>query len=402
MNENLYTTNDANFWKIVFSLSFASFFVFGAIFLVHPLMPIFVERFNVSVSSTSLTLTLTIIGLIIGVLGHGFWSDRIGRTIFIKLSIAGSVIPFLIVPLFDSFHLMLILRFFQGITLAAFPATALAYMSEEISRASIGLATALYIGSNALGGMTGRFVTGFIVEQNSWQLTFYVWATVGIIALFLLLLLLPNSRFFTPIYIPVREDINAYINHLQNPSLLILFIMGVVLQLSFTGMWTYLSFYLVGDPFSLSLKIVSFFYLAYGLGIVGSSFANMLTEKLPLDLVRIFGIIVMSIGVFLTLKKSLFFIIVGLSFACLGFFAAHSLTATAVNVIATHHKGTASSLYLATYYVGTSMGSTVMAPVWDYFQWFGVIIVAGVLPLIYMVIQILFTRRRSKVSQKVG
>src|SRR5690625_4742821 len=303
LREQTYTIKDLYFWKIVLSLFLASFFVFAALYLVHPLMPVFIEEFGVSVSSSSLTLSLAIIGLIIGLLVHGFLSDRIGRTIFIKLSLFCSIIPFLIIPLFDSFSMLLILRFLQGIALAGLPAAALAYIGEEIATRGIGLATALYIGSNALGGMMGRFVTGFIVEQYSWQLTFYLWAGIGIVILIVMLLLLPKSRFFTPIHIPVKDDIGAYLSHLKNPALILLFFMGIILQLSFTGMWTYLPFHLVDEPFNLPLKMISFFYLAYGLGVVGSSIASMLIERFSLNIVRSVGIIIMSAGILLTLGK---------------------------------------------------------------------------------------------------
>src|SRR5699024_10008526 len=105
------------------------------------------------------------------------------------------------------------------------------------------------------------------------------------------------------------------------------------------------------------------------LGIIGSSIAGMLVARFELNMVRSFGIIMMSIGIILTLGQSISFIAIGLCVTCLGFFTAHSLTATSVNLIATHHKGSASSLYLAAYYVGVSMGSTVFAPIWERYGW---------------------------------
>lgn len=149
MDDNTYTIKDFYFWKIVFSLSLASFFIFASLYAVHPLMTIFTKEFNITVSTSSLSLSITVIGLIIGLIVHGFISDRVGRTIFIKLSLLGSIIPFIIIPLFDSFALLLIFRFIQGTIFAGFLAAALAYIGEEINQKNLGLATALYIGSNA-------------------------------------------------------------------------------------------------------------------------------------------------------------------------------------------------------------------------------------------------------------
>lgn len=118
MAQREYSMRDFYFWRIALSLTLASFFVFAGMYAVQPLFPVFVEEFDISVSASGLSLSLTIIGLIIGLIVLGFWSDRSGRTIFIKLSLAGATIPFLIIPLFDSFMLLLVLRFFQGIALA--------------------------------------------------------------------------------------------------------------------------------------------------------------------------------------------------------------------------------------------------------------------------------------------
>ncbi len=56
-------------------------------------MPIFTQEFDVSVSSSGLSLSLTVLGLIIGLIVIGFISDRGGRTAFIKLSLLGTILP---------------------------------------------------------------------------------------------------------------------------------------------------------------------------------------------------------------------------------------------------------------------------------------------------------------------
>src|SRR5699024_12334839 len=94
------------------------------------------------------------IGLLIVVLRiFVFLSDRLVRTWFIWLSLIGTIIPFLIIPLWDSFVWLMILRLVQGIALAGLPAASLAYLNEEIDSRSVGAATGFYISSNALGGM---------------------------------------------------------------------------------------------------------------------------------------------------------------------------------------------------------------------------------------------------------
>src|SRR5699024_9861370 len=151
-----------------------------------------------------------------------------------------------------------------------------------------------------------------------------------------------------------------------------------------TGMWTYLPFHLLGDPFQLSIGKISFFYFAYSFGMIGAPIAGFLTKKFSMRHVRIFGICLLSLGMATVFISHLTFIIIGLSIICLGFFITHSIAATTVSKTAKHHKGTASSLYLVAYYIGVSIGTTAFAPVWDEFGWTGIILITMVLPIGYL------------------
>ena len=168
-----YTIRDSQFWRIISSLGIGSLFIFSAMYAVQPLLPVFTEEFDIPVSFASLSLSMSTLGLIIGLIVLGFFSDRNGRGLYIKLSLIGSVIPFLLMPLTDSFLVIIILRFIQGFALAGVPAAALAYINEEIHKQFASFATALYISSNALGGMIGRVATGYITEHFSWEVAFY-------------------------------------------------------------------------------------------------------------------------------------------------------------------------------------------------------------------------------------
>lgn len=380
-----YTVKDRAFWRIIISLLLASLFIFANMYAVQPLLPVFVDEFQISVSVSSLAMSLTIIGLIIGLIVLGFFSDRNGRRSYIIYSLLGSAIPFFVIPLTESFTVFLILRFIQGFALAGVPAAALAYISEEIDRKNIGYATALYISSNALGGMIGRVLTGFITDHFSWQTAFYFFAATGLLLFAAVFMLLPKSRNFIPSDLTFRKDIEGFFFHLKNPALLTVFGLGAVLQISFTGVWTYLPFHLQGPPFSMSLQAVSYLFFAYGIGVIGSPIAGRMAERFGLRQVRIYGVVILSAGILLTLSPYLWLIAVGLCISCLGFFTAHSLTAASVGQQATHHKGSASSLYLVSYYIGVASGSSILSPLWTSAGWNGLILFTAILPLIYII-----------------
>ncbi len=379
-----YSIKDRQFWTIVIGLGGASVFVFAAMYSVQPLLPFFTEQFQISVSYASLSMSMTTLSVIIGLIVLGFLSDRHGRVLFIWLSIILTIIPFLFMPFTDSFYVIIVLRFIQGFAIAGVPAAALAYISEEINQQSMGLATALYISCNALGGTIGRLMMGYITERFSWENAFFSLALFGCIVFIIVWLTLPKSQNFTMNNRTIQKDLHGFWLHLKNPNLLILFGLGIILQLSFTGMWSFIPYYLSEPPFLLSLKTISFIFLAYSLGIVGSPIANSLAGKVGINTIRTFGVLLLVSGILLTLSTSLFTIVVGLCIACLGFFTAHALTSATVSRTAIHQKGSASSLYLVSYYIGVASGSTLLSPIWLHFKWQGIVAITVFLPIMYI------------------
>lgn len=398
MEKRTYTVRDREFWKIIASLLLASLFIFANIYAVQPLLPVFVSDFGVSVSTSSLSLSLTIIGLIAGLIILGFFSDRNGRRSYIIWSLLGSALPFFILPFVESFTVFLVLRLIQGFALAGVPAAALAYISEEIDRKNIAYATALYISSNALGGMLGRVLTGFLTDAFSWQLTFFAFGVTGIALFIAVFLLLPPSHHFEPSQLSFSKDIEGFLFHLKNPALLVVFGLGAILQIAFTGVWTYLPFHLEAPPFSMSLQAISYLFFAYGIGVIGSPMAGRAAEAFGLRRVRIIGVFIFSAGVLMTLGTELWMLTVGLCITCLGFFTAHSLTAASVGQQATHHKGSASSLYLVSYYIGVAAGSSLLSPIWTRFGWNVLIILCAAMPAIYVMIVTWYRKRAASIA----
>lgn len=101
---------------------------------------------------------------------------------------------------------------------------------------------------------------------------------------------------------------------------------------------------------------------------------------------RIVGVVILLAGLFLTLAIPISIIAIGLALSCLGLFVSHSIATATVSLTATHHRGSASSLYLIAYYSGVSAGTTLLSPIWENFGWTGIIVFTALTPLIYIVI----------------
>ncbi|PIC86929.1 MFS transporter [Sporosarcina sp. P20a] len=390
------TIRELRFWRIVIGLGIASVLIFAAMYAIQPLLPILTKQFNVSVSTASLAMSVNTIGLIFGLVILGFYSDRMGRSVFVKISVLVTALLFIPMFMTNSFTIILVLRFIQGFAMAGVLAAALAYINEEINERVVSVATALYISFNGTGGMLGRFVTGYLAERWSWELSLQLLTVIGVAVFIFLLVVLPKSIHFEPSVESIKKDMEGFGIHLKNPALLIVFGLGIVLQLSFTGMWTFLPFHLTDSPFSMTLDEVSYIYFAYAFGIIGAPLAGSIASKVGMTPIRFIGVILLAVGCLLTIPTTLPLIIIGYCVICLGFFSAHSLTAASVSKEATHHKGSASSLYLVSYYIGMAAGSTLVTPLWQFAGWTGLAMFSAVVPVVY----VLLIRLRRRVLSK--
>src|SRR5699024_11984311 len=96
----------------------------------------------------------------------------------------------------DSFFIFIVLRLCPAFDQAGLLAASLPKFSENMDRKCVRVAIALYISSNALGGMVGRVLTGYITDHYSWEIAFYFLGVMGLIILVMVFFSLPKSRFF--------------------------------------------------------------------------------------------------------------------------------------------------------------------------------------------------------------
>jgi YNFM family putative membrane transporter len=77
-------------------------------------------------------------------------------------------------------------------------------------------------------------------------------------------------------------------------------------------------------------------------------------------------------GLLMTLFSSLWLIFIGMLLFSAGFFAAHSVASSWIGPRARRARGQASSLYLFSYYLGSSMAGTLGGVFWHNYGWNGV------------------------------
>ncbi len=376
----------AAFRLTTLALGTAGFSTFALLYSIQPLLPVFSRHFRVTEAGASLSLSLTTGLMAVCMLLASTVSESVGRKPVMVASVLSSSALMIISALVPQWWQFLFVRALMGVTLSGLPAVAMAYVAEEIHPRSTGLSMGLYIGGNALGGMAGRLVIGVLADHTGWRMAVLLIGLVSTIGNLVFWRILPPSRNFRPRRFSLESLTSAFLSHLGDPALLMLFAEGFLLMGGFVAIYNYLGYRLLAPPFDLSQAEVGLIFSAYLVGIFSSAWMGNLGNKLGRRHVLWVGFVIMAAGTALTEARSVVLIILGVIVVTFGFFGAHSIASSWVGARARHAKAQASSLYLFFYYLGSSVVGTAGGVFMGHFGWTGVTVMTGTLILIGLVL----------------
>ncbi len=361
------------------ALFFAGFVTFSTLYAFQPLFPNLVAEFDISPAYASLSLSLATFALALTLPISGSLSDAWGRRKLMGVSVILAALLALTSAADVALSSLLTLRLLQGVVLAGVPAVAMAYLNDEINPRDISSAMGLYIAGNACGGMTGRILTAWLTDLFSWRVAV---TGIGMLSLVLALFfwkLLPPSRNFVRRPLHLGQLSASLFEHLRNPGLLCLFFLAFTCMGGFVTLYNYVSFRLLGPEFILSQAQVALIFLAYAFGAGGSSVMGRLTDRYGRSPMLFSALSIMAIGLLLTLLPQLLAVISGIVVFTMGFFSAHAIASAWVGAFAGQSRAQASSLYLFSYYMGSSISGTGGGFFYEVWGWNGVVMLISIL-----------------------
>ncbi|NID14063.1 MFS transporter [Luteibacter yeojuensis] len=369
----------AAFRRTNLALFSSGFATFGLLYCVQPLMPDFSRAFGVDAATSSLSLSLTTGVLAVAMLFAGAISDAWGRKPVMLASLLGSSVLVLLTATVHGWWTLLVLRTLLGVTLAGLPAVAMTYLSEEVHGESLGFAMGLYIGGNAIGGMGGRLISGFAADHGSWRFALALIGMLGLLAAALVAKGLPPSLHFVKRRAHPRALLSSFGSLWKDKGLPWLFAEGFLLMGAFVTIYNYVSFRLLAPPYSLSQSHVGAIFMVYLVGVVGSAWIGSIADRLGRRRVLWATLTIMLAGVILTASTSLWVIVGGIAVLTFGFFGGHSIASSWVGKRAAFARAHASSFYLFSYYMGSSVAGSLGGLAWTHGGWNGVVCYAAAL-----------------------
>ncbi|MER5665905.1 MFS transporter [Streptomyces mirabilis] len=359
--------------RMSFALFLAGVATFALLYSTQALLPLVSTDFGVSASEASWTVSAATGALALFVLPMSALSERFGRRTLMTASLAVAVTVGLLVPFAPSIGALVALRAVQGAALAGLPASATAYLAEEVRPKALITAIGLFVAGNSVGGMSGRVITGWVAQEWGWRVAV---ATIGIIAVACAVafrMLLPAPKHFTPGSLRPRVLARTVRDHLANPLLRRLYAIGALFMMVFGGVYTVIGYRLTEAPFSLPQGIIGSIFLVYLVGTVSASTAGRLVARLGRRGSLYLAGGTTTAGLLLSLVDSLPLVLLGLVLITAGFFAGHAVASSSVSHTAKQGRAQASALYQSAYYIGSSAGSTLGAVAFHAGGWAGTV-----------------------------
>ncbi|MEU9398564.1 MFS transporter [Streptomyces sp. NPDC048242] len=386
------TPGGPGYRRMSLALFLAGVATFALLYSTQALLPLISDDLGVAAGEASWTVAAATGGLALFVLPMSALSERFGRRTVMTASLAVAVAVGLLVPFAPSIGALVALRAVQGAALAGLPASATAYLAEEVRPKALVTAIGLFVAGNSVGGMSGRVITGWVAQEWGWRTAVAVIGVVAVGCAVAFRLLLPAPRHFRAGSLRPRVLAGTVRDHLSNPLLRRLYAIGALFMTVFGGVYTVIGYRLTEAPFSLPQGIIGSIFLVYLVGTVSASTSGRLVGRLGRRGALYAAAGTTAAGLLLSLAPAVPLVLLGLVLITAGFFAGHAVASSAVGRTATHGRAQASALYQSAYYIGSSVGSTVGALAFHSDGWAGTVSVGLLAVLGVVTITLLGTR----------
>ncbi|HEX5751616.1 MAG TPA: MFS transporter [Archangium sp.] len=371
----------------------------GSIVMVQPIFQNIGADFGIETTAVRVSFSYCSLAYAIAFFLLGPLTDRMNLTRMAMLSalgLAGSVALCGLAPSFTIFNvgMSLIGVFAAGLVSPMFP-----YMTRIAPQGKAGAYLGLCLSATVTGLIVGRTVLGILTGSFGWR-----HAMIGYsVPVLLLAVALFRARVLLPIPGEKPSLAGQYARTLKlltMPHIIRRYLAGFLLFFAYLGTLTFLTFYLVKPPFSLTVGQIGWLSLAGVGGAVIAPKAGALAQTYGVNRVVRAGVVMVlaSFGIMLVFHN-VFAVMFGVLVLYTGVYACQpAVFYDVTTAIQPRQMGAASSLYLLSCLSGGSLGSYALGPVWQRWGWKGVMAAAGAATLGTLVLGALGSSRKLESS----
>ena len=348
------------------------------LFGTQAILPALTRAYGVTPAAMGFAVNATTMGMAVAGLAVAYFSHRIDRRRGILVSLTALAIPTALLALAPDLTTFTVLRLVQGLCMASAFTLTLAYFGEHCSAADVGGAFAAYITGNVASNLFGRLIAAALADHLGLPATFLALAGLNLMGAVLVYMWMTQANAMLANSGPSRSPLSIWAEHLRNPLLRASFAIGFCILFAFIGTFTYVNFVLVREPLALGQMTLGFVYFVFTPSIVTTLYAGRAVQTFGTRPTLWGSLTVAGVGLPLLIVPHLVAVLAGLSLVGIGTFFAQATATGFVNRAATADRGSASGLYLASYFFGGLVGSAVLGQVFDRHGWAACIAGVGI------------------------
>ena len=350
-------------------IALTAFLTVVDLFATQAILPSLAEHYGVSPAAMGFAVNASTMGMAVAGLAVGYFSSSIDRRTGILISLVVLAIPTGLLAHAPDLTAFTLLRIAQGLCMAAAFTLTLAYLGEHYGAADSASAFAAYITGNVASNLVGRLISAGVADHFGLAANFYFFAALNLGGAVLVYFTVQRAPCMTCIGPSGHSHASAWLMHLKNPSLRASFAIGFCILFAFIGTFTYVNFVLVQPPLGVDAMTLGFVYFVFLPAMAITPLAGRAVKRFGTRPAFWAALLVAAAGLPLLILPSLPAVLTGMVLIGVGTFFAQACATGFVGRAATSDRGSASGLYLASYFFGGLIGSAVLGLIFEMFGW---------------------------------
>ncbi len=361
-----------------FTIGLTAFLTVVDLFATQAILPPLAVAYGVTPAAMGFAVNASTMGMAVGGLAVALFGRSIDRRRGILVSLVLLSVPTALLATMPNLPIFTLLRVAQGLCMSTAFALTLAYLGEHTSAAGTAGAFAAYITGNVASNLVGRLIAAGLVDHFGLAANFWVFAGLNLTGAVVVWFTIERTPRMPQMDMSHSSPFRSWLLHLANPALRAAFLTGFVILFAFIGTFTYVNFVLTRPPFSIGMMMLGVVYFVFLPSVVTTPLAGKVVARYGTRPTLWMSYATAVVGLPLLLSAHFSALLLGLALVAMGTFLAQAVATGFVGRAAATDRGSASGLYLASYFLGGLVGSAVLGQVFDRLGWTACVIGIGV------------------------
>jgi predicted MFS family arabinose efflux permease len=351
------------------------------LFAVQAILPALTAAYGASPAAMGTAVNASTFGMAVGGLAVAILSRRIDRRWGVLTSLAALALPTALLAAAPDLPIFTALRVLQGLCMSAAFALTLAYLGENYSAKDAAGAFGAYITGNVASNLFGRLISASVADHVGLAQNFYAFALLNLAGAVLVFFTLKATKKMEcapmPALMVARSPRSIWAEHFGNPALVAGFAIGFCILFAFIGTYTYVNFVLVQAPYALGMQSLGLVYFVFAPSIATTPLAGRAVARFGARPSLWASLAAAGAALPLMLLGNIAAMMAGLVLMGVGTFLAQATATGFISRAATTDRGSASGLYLASYFLGGLAGAFLCGQAYAMLGWPGTVAAIG-------------------------